>query len=377
MTVDDLINCGTENKPNQPELILPAHETAEHVMRFINANSAYSVTRMRGGRPRNKMIQWSSIVTEVSRQQQSSFRNRTEIFLLAAFALQLSLAYSVSFAQTEYGQYPAGAFGQMKVAVLPPVESTIVENGTLIYRANEFVEGNGNTIDFDTNVVANRTLILRTTGLELLGADYAYALAVPIGNFAAPRPLPGDETALGLGDVYLQPFTLGWHGLEWHTTAAYGLFAPTGRFTNGARDNTGRGFWSHLLTLGITYLEQDNQPWNFTLQGRYEIPTKIDGTDIVPGNAFIVEYSVGKSVSDTLDLGLVGYASRQTTDITGGDFQGDSTRYQYYGTGVELQYQAISKPTWSMLISFRTYIEYNVINAPRGNFSVISFAFAV
>ena len=300
---------------------------------------------------------------------------KTYINLFIVFVM--FFASKASVAATEYGQYPAGAFGQMKVAALPADGVTIIENGTLVYNAREFVSGDGSSQNFDTRVIANRTLGMHTTSLELFGADYAFAAAIPFGNFAAPRPLPGDEEALGLGDVYLQPFTLGWHEAEWNTTASYGVFAPTGRFTYGARDNTGRGFWSHLFTLGVTYIEENDKPWNFTLQGRYEIPTNIEGTDIVPGNAFVIEYSAGKSVTSKIDLGIVGYATRQTTEISGNDFNGDSTKYEYYGTGLELQYSAVTKPTWSMLISLRTYFEYNVTNAPKGNFSVISLAFAL
>jgi hypothetical protein len=33
------------------------------------------------------------------------------------------------------------------------------------------------------------------------------AAAVPFGNFAAPRPQPGERESPGLGYVYLQPLT--------------------------------------------------------------------------------------------------------------------------------------------------------------------------
>jgi hypothetical protein len=301
--------------------------------------------------------------------------NISQVSRNSVLVILLFFYCGVSSAQTEYGQYPAGAFGQMKAAVVPGDGSTVIENGTLIYSARDFIDGNEIKQNFETTVVANRTLIMRTTSLDILGADYAIAGAIPFGNFAAPRPLPGDEKALGLGDVYLQPLTLGWHGEGWHTVAAYGLFAPTGRFTYGASDNTGRGFWSHLLTVGGTYIEQKENPWNMTIQGRYEIPMEIDGSDISPGQAFIAEYSLGKTVGKNLDLGLVGYAAMQTTDISGSDFNGDPTKYRYFGTGLELQYLAIKASSWSMTLSLRSYLEYKARNAPQGNFSLASFAF--
>ncbi len=302
---------------------------------------------------------------------------KNNLFKQAVLFLWLGFCgIGIGNAQTEYGQYPAGAFGQMKVAVVPPEGTTVMENGTLIYSASKFVDGDGVERDFETSVVANRTLGMKTTSLDIFGADYAFAGAIPFGNFAAPRPLPGDQESLGLGDVYLQPITLGWHSPAWHTAAAYGIFAPTGRFEYGARDNTGRGFWSHLFTLGVTYIEPSENPWNFTIQGRYEVPMEIEGSDVTPGQAFVAEYSIGKQITDNLDIGYVGYGVKQTTDIEGADFNGDPTRYQYFGNGIEAQYQAVKKETWGMLVSLRSYWESNVKNAPKGNFTVVSLAFA-
>ncbi len=113
----------------------------------------------------------------------------TYLYLFTVFVLLF--VGKASVAATEYGQYPAGAFGQMKVAALPADGVTIIENGTLVYNAREFVSGNGSSQNFDTRVIANRTLGMHTTSLELFGADYAFAAAIPFGNFAAPRPLPG------------------------------------------------------------------------------------------------------------------------------------------------------------------------------------------
>lgn len=263
---------------------------------------------------------------------------------------------------------------EMKVGINPP-PGFVLENGTLMYFAREFVDGSGNSQDFDMNVVVNRTLGLWTTNLKLLGADYSVAAAIPLGNFAAPRPEPGDKQALGLGDIYLQPFTLGWHQEAFHVTAAYGVFAPTGRFTPGAKDNTGRGFWSNLLTVGTTYLQEAERPWHFTLQGRYEIPMEIRDTNITPGQAFVVEYGVGKQIHNIVDLGVVGYGAMQTTDISGSDFTGDPAKYQYFGIGPEIQVVAVNRPGWKMAVLLRSYFDFHVKNAPQGNFTVLSFGF--
>ena len=95
----------------------------------------------------------------------------------ALMLLQFAIA-AVALAATEMGQYPAGAFGQMKVGILPP-PGFVLENGTLAYTAREFVNGDGTTQELDTTVLVNRTLGMWTTDWKLLGADFAVAAAIP------------------------------------------------------------------------------------------------------------------------------------------------------------------------------------------------------
>lgn len=294
---------------------------------------------------------------------------------MSALTVSLLVYASGTLAGTEMGQYPAGAFGQMKVGILQP-PGFVMENGTLAYTAREFVNGDGTKQDLNTTVLVNRTLGMWVTDREILGADFAMAAAIPFGNFAAPRPQPGDRKALGMGDLYLQPITLGWHSDKFHVTASYGAFAPTGRFEYGSNDNTGRGFWSHLLTLGGTYVQQAPNPWHVTLQGRYEIPGEIKGTDIRPGRAFLTEYGIGKQINDRVDIGVVGYGAWQVSDIRGNDFQGDSSRYRYLGIGPEIQVKAFQGKDWQLMTTLRSYFDFDVRNAPRGNLTILSIAAA-
>ena len=125
----------------------------------------------------------------------------TERGLLGWFITLVAVCAAGSFpavAGTEMGQYPAGAFGQMKVGILPP-PGFVLENGTLAYTAKEFVNGDGSKQDLETTVLVNRTLGMWVTDKKVLGADFAMAAAIPFGNFAAPRPQPGEREALGLG----------------------------------------------------------------------------------------------------------------------------------------------------------------------------------
>ena len=46
--------------------------------------------------------------------------------------------------------------------------------------------------------------------------------------------------------------TLGWHFKNADVLAGYTIFVPTGRYSDGATDNTGFGMWGHELQIGTT-----------------------------------------------------------------------------------------------------------------------------
>ena len=53
--------------------------------------------------------------------------------------------------------------------------------------------------------------------------------------------------------MYVQPLNLGWHfGKRVDFVAGYGFFAPTGRYTAGASNNVGSGYWGNAITSGTT-----------------------------------------------------------------------------------------------------------------------------
>ena len=276
-------------------------------------------------------------------------------------------------AQLQPSLYAPGAVGQMKAPIAPP-PGIYLENGTLLFFSNQFFDNNGNSVRSELNVIANRTTFAWNTGVKILDGDYVVAVVFPVGNLA-PRVSGNQVPAFGLGDIVLQPVSIGWHLQDFHVSAAYNLFTPTGRFEAGGNSNTGRGIWSNLFSLGVGYLSPDKLPWNAMVQTRYEIPGTQSGTGITPGQAFILEYGAGKAVSKNVTLGVVGYAAWQTTNQQGGTLQiNNSNRYQFFGVGPEIQVQV---PNWNMTFSGRLYFDYGARNINQGTFGVISFTFAL
>ncbi len=142
------------------------------------------------------------------------------------------------------GHYIPLFAGGLKPGVLLPGPAVALQNGTLFYHARAFTDDDGNVIEdaAELSIIATRFAGLWVTGVKLLGADYAVALAVPIAN-VAPNPVyiegqPIKSGGLGLGDIALNPFRLGWHWTAAHAQFDYTVFLPVGRFEQGvARDS--------------------------------------------------------------------------------------------------------------------------------------------
>jgi hypothetical protein len=114
---------------------------------------------------------------------------------------------------------------------------------------------------------------------------------------------------------------LGWRTERAGIRAIYGFLAPTGRFEVGADDNVGSGYWTHVLASGQTfYLTKDRRTAVSAFQ-MYEFHTTQEGTDVQPGQTISLDYSGTRmlplSEDMSLQVGVVGYEQRQTTDKSG------------------------------------------------------------
>jgi hypothetical protein len=113
----------------------------------------------------------------------------------------------------------------------------------------------------------------------------------------------------------------------------YGFLAPTGRFEPGASDNVGSGYWTHTLSSGQTVYLTDNKRLILSAFQMYELHTTQEGTGIHPGDTFDLDYSLMGSLPVShdvqLQMGIVGYEQRQTTDKTGSTVSDSASEERY------------------------------------------------
>jgi hypothetical protein len=88
---------------------------------------------------------------------------------------------------------------------------------------------------------------------KIFGAHYGATVGLWFMNQKLALPsLNVNDSNYGFGDSYYSPLQLGWNFKHAVVLGTYGFYAPTGRYTAGATDNTGLGMWTNEFGLGST-----------------------------------------------------------------------------------------------------------------------------
>ena len=243
---------------------------------------------------------------------------------LAVFLLLMFFVCSQAVAQ-ERGQYVPGFRGLNSTE--QPHPGFTYANYLYWYPTDTLKDRHGDEVptDFTFNLVADLNLFMYTPEKKVLGGTYAMIAAIPITNTALTLSRFGaDVGGAGLGDVYIEPVSLGWKLAKGGVRVAYGFVAPTGRFEQGATDNTTSDYWGHELSLGGTYNPDKMKHWQITAHTVWEIHQTKRHEDVKVGNNVTLEYGVGKTFiknqgKQVLQLGVVGYGEFQLTNDSGSD----------------------------------------------------------
>src|SRR3979490_1343121 len=107
----------------------------------------------------------------------------------------------------------------------------------------------------------------------------------------------------GFADMYVQPVNLGWHLKHADVDVGYAFTAPTGRYTAGAGNNVGSGYWDNSnITSGTTFYITKNKATTANLATDWEVHGQRQTTSTpagqfsekTPGQAFTDEWGVGQ-----------------------------------------------------------------------------------
>ena len=240
-------------------------------------------------------------------------------------------------------------------------------NSFLFYARDEQVGGNGEVLATGQQAVLldmNTVLWASSQQIATLGnARFSCAATIPIANNSLSSSTQGAISGGGgLGDAYFQPVILGWHWERADIRGIAGVLVPTGRFTAGANDNVGNGYWTPVIAAGETFYVSPDKLTTISLFQMYEFHTTQSGTQIRPGETFDLDYSVMRGIplhaESRLQVGAVGYGAWQTTARTGPNVTPaeQAQRYRVNAVGVGMN---LLLPTQRVTLSLRYFDEFS------------------
>jgi hypothetical protein len=297
------------------------------------------------------------------------------------------------------GQYVPGQFGLNAGAIPDP--GITYANLALNYSASQLNNSNGDKILQNVTGTysfwVDENIIFYVPAHKFLGGYFMPYIAVNYasGSVVAALPplglIPGgtgislNAGGSGLADTFVQPINMGWHiGKRVDLVAGYAFTAPTGRYTAGASDNVGSGYWGNNITSGTTFYITKNKATSANLStdwevhGQKTVASLVSGqlSKITPGQAFSMEWGIGqilplkKNFSQLAQLGLVGYDQWQVSS-NGGNYTvagvpvaaSGVPYYSVHAIGFQANYILPAKP---LLLFFKYYDEYSAKARPEG-----------
>jgi hypothetical protein len=196
----------------------------------------------------------------------------------------------------------------------------------------------------------------------------------------------------GLADLWLQPFTLGWHLKRWDLQVGDAFMVPTGRYSPGASNNVGTGYFGIHLQAWAAYYITKNKGTSANVFTDWEVHGTREGTSSThktPGQGFTDEWGVGqmfplkKDFSKLSQVGVVGCDQWQIA-ANGGQVPVGSTGvtlpasplpyYSVHAVGGQFNYIL---PAKNFSVFFKYYHEFSVSSHTLGNTVVFGGAWTL
>jgi hypothetical protein len=195
------------------------------------------------------------------------------------------------------------------------------------------------TADLDATAYSDTILAFYKTPLELLGGNYAVAVAIPYvwmkvkGEVTGPlgNTFTKRDSANGIGDILFYPFMLGWTGLggDLRSDVRLGIYAPTGDYDKGELANVGKNYWTFEPTASLSYMSS-KIGLELTGFAGMDFNTENHKTDYQTGTQFHFDFTVAEHfplLGGVIGIGANGFYYQQLTGDSGsgarlGDFKG-------------------------------------------------------
>ena len=308
----------------------------------------------------------------------------------AAIVVTLSVCLGApSMSAQQKPQWVPGQVG-LNAGIIPSPGFTYV-NITMNYNAGAFNDPAGKPIPVTGkyNVWAIENGFYFVPKQKFIGANIGGMIFFPVpatGSLEADISNPNlpDLSAAGggsgLADLWIQPIGLGWHKPRADFQIAEAVMIPSGRYTPGASNNVGSGYFGNHLQSGWTLYLTKNKGTSANVFTDWEIHGQRAGTNNTyktPGQAFTDEWGLGqvlplkKNMTQLLQVGVVGYDQWQVTANGGNVALGpiivpasQIPAYIVHAAGGQASYIA---PLKNLVLNFKYYHEYSANAHTLGN----------
>lgn len=246
------------------------------------------------------------------------------------------------------------------------------------YNTDEVRFANGDSLTGPSvNVFGNFFLFNYVAKKRILGGHYGFTIAPTIVNTRLALPTLDVSTSnWGLADMYVQPVQLGWNFKQADAVLGYAFFAPVGRYTAGANDNTGLGMWSNEFSAGTTVYFDAARKWHAAATGYYEIHTSKQDLDQKIGDIFTLEGGVGRAfLHGYANAGMAYFGQWKVTEDSGSDVS-PLTRGltgSMFGVGPEINMPLGKHPVF---LTFRYLFDVYSRQSTQGQSAILSLVWA-
>lgn len=281
---------------------------------------------------------------------------RRIVFLLLLVGAVCMFGAGASATELGGGCYPNGAEDFMAGALPPP--GTYFVNYMTYYAANKF-RSSLMPPDFKVEAFANVFRLVHVTPQTVLGGSWAMHVFLPVA-YVDVRAGGASDNKMGVGDIIVDPFILGWHSKNWHTTVGLDIYLPTGAYSVTDLANIGRNYWTIEPVAAFTYLGDTG--FEVSAKVMYDFNTENNDTDYHSGQELHMDYTVGKHLSKNVALGLGGYWYVQTTDDEQTGVTVDGFKGNAFGIGPQVKWDC---GKMSFVLKYQK--EFSVSNRPEGD----------
>lgn len=249
--------------------------------------------------------------------------------------------------------------------------------------------GSGSPVSVNLDMYVLAPAFIWVSPWKILGAKYGLDVVPTFANSSLDaidstvhsRGGSAAQATFAPGDMFVQPVWLGWSFSHWDLSAAYGFYAPVGKYSTDAvitpvgtvnvpaSDNIGLGFWTQQFQGAGAWYPWTNRATAVTAAMTYEYNGEQQGTGITYGQNLWLNWGISQYLPLTkddkllLEIGPAGYYEWQVSASTGGTSD-PSSRTHVGGIGGQL---GVTYVPWNLILNFRGFYEYYADERVQGS----------